>query len=59
VRSEGTPHTPGGSHLFCGGEVPGLALGMGASKGLRGIEPALAGKLGGGWGFRAAREGDV
>jgi hypothetical protein len=26
-RSEGTPHTPGYSHLFCGGGVPGLAPG--------------------------------
>ena len=27
MRSEGTPHTPWGPHLFCGGRVPGLALG--------------------------------
>ena len=33
------------------GLVPGFGLG------LRGIGPALAGKLGGGWGFRAARWG--
>ena len=35
------------------GESWGLVCGFGL--GLRGIGPALAGKLGGGWGFRAAR----
>jgi hypothetical protein len=35
------------------GRVGGCVLG------LRGIGPALAGKLGGGWGFRAVREGEV
>jgi hypothetical protein len=42
------PYTPGCSHLFCGGGVPGLALRISASTGLRGIGPARAGKLGGG-----------
>jgi len=58
-RSKGTPHNPGCSHLFCGSRVPGLALGIGASTALPGISPALAGKLRGGWGFRAVREGGV
>jgi len=32
-RSEGTPHTIGCSRLFCGGRVPGLALGIRVSTG--------------------------
>ena len=42
------PYTSGCTHLFCGGRVPGLALGISVSMGLRGIGPALAGRLGGG-----------
>ena len=45
--------------LPLGGSVVGLALGVSRGWGLRGIVPALAGKLGGGWGFRAVREGEV
>jgi len=36
----------------------GMGVG-GCVLGLRGIGPARAGKLGGGWGFRAVREGEV
>ena len=43
--------------LPLGGSVVGLALGVSRGWELRGISPALAGKLGGGWGFRAVREG--
>ena len=56
-RSEGTPHTPGCSHLFCGDRVPGLALGISASRGLCGISPALAGNVGAGWAFARPRDG--
>ena len=42
------PYNPGCSDLFCRGRVPWLALGMGASRGLRGIGPALAGNVGAG-----------
>ncbi len=45
--------------LPLGGSVVGLALGVSRGWELRGISPALAGKLGGGWGFRAVREGEV
>ena len=60
-RSEcpnGAPHAPRGPHLFCGGGVLGLALGIGASTGLRGIGPALAGNVGASWAFALSREGD-
>jgi hypothetical protein len=51
---------PGCSHLyvFCGGRVPGLALGISASTGLRGIGPALAGNVGAGWAFALSRDGN-
>jgi hypothetical protein len=52
------PYNPGGYHLFCGGGVLGLALGIGASTGLRGIGPALAGNVGAGWAFALSREGN-
>ena len=38
--------------------MPGLALGISASTGLRGIGPALAGNVGAGWAFALSREGD-
>jgi hypothetical protein len=38
--------------------VLGLALGIGASTGLRGIGPALAGNVGASWAFALSREGD-
>ena len=41
LRSQGTR-----GHLFSGGRVPGLAPGVRGRWGLRGISPALAGKLG-------------
>ena len=41
LRSQGT-----WGHLFSGGRVPGLAPGVRGRWGLRGISPALAGKLG-------------
>jgi hypothetical protein len=38
--------------------VPGLALGIRASTGLRGNGPALAENVGTGWAFALSREGD-
>ncbi len=38
--------------------VVGLALGIGASTGLRGIGPSLAGNVGASWAFALSREGD-
>jgi hypothetical protein len=38
--------------------VLGLALGISASTGLRGIGPALAGNVGASWAFALSREGD-
>ncbi len=58
MHSEGTPHTPGGSHLFCGGGVPGLAPGACGRWGPRGIGPALAGNVGASWAFARPRYGD-
>ena len=58
MRSEGTQHNPGCSHLFCSGGVPGLAPGACWRWGLRGIGPALAGNVGAGWAFALSREGD-
>jgi hypothetical protein len=46
VRSEGTPHTPGGSHLFCGGRMPGLALGLVGGGGSAGSVLRSQGTLG-------------
>ena len=57
MRSEGTPHIPGCSHLFCGGRVLGLAPRACWRWGLRGIGPALAGNVGASWAFALAREG--
>ena len=48
---------PGGPHLCCGGGVLGLALGIGASTGLRGPGPALAGKLEEGEAFGVPQRG--
>ena len=45
-RSEGTPHTPGCSHLFCGGRVPGLALGLVGGGGSAGSVLRSQGTLG-------------
>jgi hypothetical protein len=44
--------------VFCGVRVPGLALGISASTGLRGIGPALAGNVGAGWAFALSRDGN-
>ena len=52
------PYTPGCTHLFCGGRVPGLAPGACGGWGLRGIGPALAGNVGASWAFALSREGD-
>ena len=42
----------------CRGRLPGLALEIGVSTGLRGTDPALAGNVGAGWAFALSREGD-
>ena len=58
MRSEGTAHNPGCSHLFCSGGVLGLAPGACWRWGLRGIGPALAGNVGASWAFALSRDGD-
>ena len=44
--------------MFCGVRVPGLALGISASTGLREIGPALAGNVGASWAFALSRDGN-
>ncbi len=51
-------YTKGSVYLFLVGGVVGLALGISASTGLRGIGPALAGNVGASWAFALSREGD-
>ena len=52
-------HKRGHSYLFSGneGQAPNGMVLVRCRVVLRGIGPARAGKLGGGWGFRAVREG--
>ena len=48
---------PRGAVADCRGRLPGLALEIGASTGLRGTGPALAGNVGAGWAFARPRDG--